>query len=192
MSGQSLVDERVIGRHQVEHAPVFVHDAPEKERCLLLECLSQVVVEVCELLRVRLHVPEIAQVEPLAGEIGDDRVRLGVGEHPPHLLLEDCWRVEPPPAREIQELIVGNAAPDEERQSRRELEIRYLVDRLGRRAGRIGFDVKSKLRTCQNPLKCRSNASLEVAFGSARPIEPEQALEVRVGDVPAIPAPREC
>ena len=46
--GQPLVDERVVGRQQIEHVVVLAHDAVEEQLGLALKRLPQVVVEVRE------------------------------------------------------------------------------------------------------------------------------------------------
>ena len=86
--------------------------------------LAQVVVEVGELERVGLLVPQVAQVQPLAGEVLDERVRLRIGQHAPHLLLEHRRLLQLAPRRRVEQLVVRNAAPQEERQPRRQLEVR--------------------------------------------------------------------
>jgi hypothetical protein len=69
---QPLVDERVVGVHQVEHAAVLAHDALEKELGLALEGLSKVVVEIGEQLGVRHLAFEVAQMQPLSREIAHE------------------------------------------------------------------------------------------------------------------------
>ena len=66
---EPLVDERVVGVHQVEHAAVLAHDAAEEQLGLALEGLAQVVVEVGEDEQVRIPVAQLAQEQPLAGEV---------------------------------------------------------------------------------------------------------------------------
>ncbi len=83
---EPLVQERVVGRHQVEDVAIFADDAREEERGLALEGLAEVVVEVGKLLRVRLHVLQVAEIQPLAGEVGGQRVGLRIGQHAPDLL----------------------------------------------------------------------------------------------------------
>ena len=56
------------------------------------ERLAQIVVEV---FRVGLHVRQLAQVEPLAGEVRDQRVGLRIGQHAPHLPFEHCRIAQP-------------------------------------------------------------------------------------------------
>ena len=46
MLGEALVDERVVGRQQIEHAAVLAHDALEQQLGFARERLPQVVVEL--------------------------------------------------------------------------------------------------------------------------------------------------
>ena len=89
MLGQPLVQERVIGVQQVDHAAILADDALEEQLRLPLEGLAQVVVEVEQHFRTRLMHGHIADEQPLAGEVLDERLRARVREHPPHLLLQD-------------------------------------------------------------------------------------------------------
>ena len=94
--------------------------------------LAQVVVEVREDVRVGLEASQVAQVQPLAGEVAAQGARALVLEHAPDLLFEHGRILQLAGRRDRQQLIVGNAAPDEERQPRRELEI---ADAIGSRRG---------------------------------------------------------
>ena len=46
MPGEPFIDERVVGRHQVEDVAVLANDALEEQLCLATECQTQVVVEI--------------------------------------------------------------------------------------------------------------------------------------------------
>ena len=67
--GEPLVEERVVRLEQVEHAAVLAQDALEEQLRLLAERLPQVVVEVGEQPQVRRDRFEVAQVQPLPGEV---------------------------------------------------------------------------------------------------------------------------
>ncbi len=62
--------------------------------------------------RVRLLQGDIAEKEPLSGEIGDQRFRSRIGEHPPHLFLEDVGILQRSIDRRAQQFVIRNAAPD--------------------------------------------------------------------------------
>ena len=95
MLRQPLVDEGVVGVEQIEHRTVFPQDALEQQFRFALECLTQVVVEIGEEPVVRSGVLQVAEIEPLAGEVGDERAGLRVGKHPSRLLFEHCRFVQP-------------------------------------------------------------------------------------------------
>ena len=100
---QPLVDERVVGGQQIEHAAVLAHDALEKQLGLAPERLPQVVVEVRKDSEFGHDAAEIAQLQPLAGEIADERLRPRIGQHAPHLLRQHlaAGRAVPPAAGSI-------------------------------------------------------------------------------------------
>ena len=118
MSCQPLVQEREVGVEQVEHAAILADHRREEQLGFARHRLPQTLVEIGKQAIVGvLDRDEVAQVEPLPGEILDQCVGPRIGEHPLHLGLEDPGSLELPAARQIEQLIVGNAAPEEERQS---------------------------------------------------------------------------
>ena len=72
---ETVVDERVVGRQKIEQVAVLAHDAREQHLGLGAEGLPQIVVEAREVLDGAALGLQVAQVEPLAGEVLDERVR---------------------------------------------------------------------------------------------------------------------
>src|SRR5690606_430597 len=98
-------------------------DAVDEELELLLEHVARIVepARVRELAAVRHDLVELRDVEPLEREILDERHRAVVREHPADLPREDLGVAELRRVRELEQLLVRQAAPEEERQARREL-----------------------------------------------------------------------
>ena len=71
---EALVDEGVIGSQQVEHVAVAADDALEEQIRFSSKRLAEVVIEVGEDFRIRRHGPDVTQLQPLSGEVGDQRV----------------------------------------------------------------------------------------------------------------------
>src|SRR5690606_27984835 len=123
---------------------------------------------------------ESANAEPLEREIGDQRLRLRVGEHAPNLLRVDFGVTEPALLHQPQQLLIGPAAPEEERQSPGELE---LVDRIhgsgleppGRTAG---LSAVEKLRAHEYGHEPLLYPRLEPARFTSGTVEGEQRLEI--------------
>ena len=88
---EPFVDERVIGREQVQDAAVLVNDAAEEQLDLAPESFAQRAVEVRKQVHDGLAGLHAANVQPLPREVFDERLRALVGNHPLDLLL-----VEPP------------------------------------------------------------------------------------------------
>src|SRR5262249_31612410 len=88
---EPLVEIRVVGLDQIEHALVLANDARQQQLSLLPHRLAQVVVKILEQAHVGNERIQIAEMQPLPAEIGDERPRSLIGKHPPHLLLEDFW-----------------------------------------------------------------------------------------------------
>ena len=134
---EPLVDERVVGIEQIEREPVLADDAREEQLGFPAERLAHVVVEVREQQQVRRDLVQIAQLQPLAGERVHQRVGARIGDHAPHLRLEHARRAQPAGDRQVQQLVVRDAAPEEERQPARQLEIGDAMRRAGGQAARV-------------------------------------------------------
>ena len=89
---------------------------------------------------------ELAQEQPLPGDVVHQRLSARIGQHPARLLLEHRGIGEPAGAGQLQQLIVRNAAPEEEGKSRRQLEIADPVHRASRQVGRLVFEAEDELR----------------------------------------------
>ncbi len=72
-----------------------------------------------------------------------------VRQHPAHLLFEDGRLLQPALRRKRDELVVGNAAPEKERQPRRQLEVADAVCRAG--YGTCGVASPRETRTSGSP-----------------------------------------
>ena len=88
---QLFVQERVVGRQQIDDAAILSQLTVEEQLDFLHERGSQVVVKPWKLLvRVRREQPDIANLQPLAEEIPDERrPRARIGQHAADLLLEN-------------------------------------------------------------------------------------------------------
>ena len=190
---QPLVDERVVGREQIERrcgSRAGCCRGTARSRAASRRAASRRsrgTDEVVGLLRV-----DVAQEQPLLGEVRDQRSRSRVGQHPAHL------RVRAPPARAavpatatFEQLVVGNAAPEEERQARRQLEVADADTTVAGGAGRLALDAEQELRADQQPLERALDAGVEAGFGAALVIERQQVLDVGLCRRPPIGAPRQ-
>ena len=76
MLRQPFVDERVIGVQQFERAAVVAQDVAEQHFRLAPEAFADVVVEVREHQQVGRDLRlQVAELQPLAGEVADESVR---------------------------------------------------------------------------------------------------------------------
>ena len=122
----------------------------------------------------------------------DQRLRTRVGEHPLHLLLEHGRLVQRLLLRHVQELVIRDAAPQEERQARRQLEIGDAIRRIRRRALRLTLEAEQELRAHEDAANRQLEARLEAALRPRRRgIEPSGDLRSSSVDRPSIGAPRE-
>ncbi len=107
----AFVDERVVGVQELEHAAILAQHAREEELRLAPQALAQRVVEVRKNTLHRDHGVEVAQVQPLAREVGDERIGARIGDHAPHLALELRGLAQRAALGGAQQLVVGDAAP---------------------------------------------------------------------------------
>ena len=191
VAGEPLVDERVVGREQVEDAPVLAQHAVEEQLRLAAERLAEPFAEVGENVLVRLHGGGVPQRQPLAGEVAREGVRARIGEHPRHLRVECRLLAQLSPLGEVEKLVVRDTAPEEERQARRQLEVADAVVGVRRRARRVPLDAEEELRADQQPADRHLDAGVEAAAVAAALVEVDQTVHVLTVDRPAERAPRE-
>ena len=116
MPRQSLVQERVVGTQQIEKAAILAQHAFEEELCLSGKRGPEVFIEIRKRRRVGQHRLDIAQIQPLADEIGYERLGAGIRQHAHDLPLQHGAIFQPAALGQIEKLVVGNAAPEEKRQ----------------------------------------------------------------------------
>ena len=88
MPGQPLVGKRVIGSQEFQRRPVLAEDVLKDQLGFAAHVGRELRVEFGKRSRIGRGQFQIAQPEPLAGEILDKRRILGVAEHPPHLGMQ--------------------------------------------------------------------------------------------------------
>ena len=187
VAGQPLVDERVVRGQQLHDAAVLADDAVHEQLGLPPEALAQLVVEVGEVARRRDVAAQVAQHQPLAGEVVHERPRPRVVQHAPDLALEHHAAGAAGRARPRSAAVVRHRAPEEERQPRRQLEVRHRRRGLGGGQRRLGPE--EELRVGQDQPQAVLDARSKPTPCPARGVLLENRREVVVGDRPAIGAP---
>src|SRR5262249_46229441 len=124
---QPFVDEAVVCGEEVEDTPVFPQDALEEELGFATEITPEIFPEIREQELVGRRTLQRPQLQPLTSEVVRQAFGPRVGQHPLNLMLEDAGLAKGALDSRVQQLLVGNAAPEEERQARRELQVAHLV-----------------------------------------------------------------
>ena len=88
---QPLVDEGVVGAEQLARRAVLAQDAGDEQLGLAPKRAPQVLVEIGEQLAVRQDVRHVAEVQPLTGEVLDERFSLRIGKHALNLFRQGRW-----------------------------------------------------------------------------------------------------
>src|SRR4029077_8928658 len=96
--------------------------------------------------RVRADRLQVSQPQPLSGEVAREVERAPIGEHSARLLPELLRATELACNRRGEQFIVGDAAPQEERQAGCQLEIADPVDTAGGDVLGFAFDAEQELR----------------------------------------------
>src|SRR4051812_41063019 len=182
MLGEALVQERIVGVQQFHYAAVFAQDVLEEEFGLLLETLAQAFVKLREDIGVGLLLGKIADVEPLAGEIGDQGIRARIVKKAPDLLIEHGRVLQFALFREVQKLIVGDGAPKEEREPRGQVQIANAVDSAGSGARGILFDAEEEIGRDEQRAESLLDSEIKIALFAAAAVEGEQGAKIGVGD----------
>ena len=189
---EPLVDEGVVGVEQIQHAAVLVQGAGQEQRGLLPERLDQVVVEVGERYRVAGHVLQVAQVQPLDGEVVDERPRARLGQHAPDLRLQHRRGGQRALLGRIEQRLVRDAAPEEERQARGDLHVAQAVRLSGGGTGGVAFHAQEEIGVDEHPLQRELDTGVEAAAVLPAAVEEaEQRVQVVRRHRPAVGAPRQ-
>ncbi len=134
--GQALVHEGVVRAQELDDAAILLQLALEEERRFLQERVAKVLVEIGEEIGIRRDVADVLQHQPLPGEVLDERLRARIGEHAPDLLLQHRSILQLAALRGRQQLIIGNAAPEKERQPARQFDVGQAVQTVRRQRPR--------------------------------------------------------
>ena len=110
--------------------------------------------------------------------------RLGalVGEHAEHLRLERPGLGQLPRLREPHELLVRGERPEEEGESRGEVEVRDPVRRPGLDPGGRLLQPEDEVRARQDGLQRRAHPDLEAALGRTVRVEAHERVAVLGGE----------
>jgi len=131
--GQPVVQETVVGIHQIGDGPVLAHHRAQEQLGLGGEGFAQRGIELRIRLGIGCGLVQLAQVQPLHGEIVDQRVRPRIGQQALHFTIQHLGLVQLVLRRQVQQPVIRDRAPQEEGQPRREIEIIDAIDlpRLG-------------------------------------------------------------
>ena len=133
---------------------------------------------------MRRNLVELAQLQPLAGEVLDEALRAVVGEHPLDLCREHGGLVQLAGRGYGEQLVVGDAAPEEEREPRGELEVAERVDAAGRDVGGLALEPIEEVRIDEQPRQRVLDAgSRSRRLPPALAVELEQQLNLGAGSV---------
>src|SRR5262245_52160769 len=179
---QPLVEKGVFRSEQLDRTSILANDTAEEQLGLTLERDTQGIVESSDIRVAGPDVLEISEQQPLGSEVLRQHLGSRIREHSLDLTPQHQRIPELSLECSIQQLVIWNAAPQEERQTRRHLHIiqlirRRLVSRRTwnnfrrsvRRGGRIGFNAEQEQRIDEQPAQGELDSNIEAAPGRTRP-----------------------
>ena len=177
MLGKALIQERIVGTEQIENTAVLAENAGDEELGFFAEGGAQVLVEAAEDVGIGLQIFERPQVEPLAGEVLDQRVGVRRGEHARRLGLDYrgftqvCFK----------QFVIGNRTPQEEGKARRHFRGAEAVGTARCSIAGFAFDAEEEIRRDQHGFEGGLNAGVEVSILASLFIEPHERPGVGFG-----------
>ncbi len=124
MPREPFVDKRIVGAQEIDDAAILADRAADEQLRFTLEGLQQAEVVVGIPILIDDHFLDAAQIQPLRGEIVDERIaRARIAQHPPHLTRERRRIRQLPALRQREQPIIRDTAPDEEREARRNFDV---------------------------------------------------------------------
>src|SRR5262249_16779599 len=163
---------------QIERAAVLADDAFKEQLSFAPHRATKTFIEIRKQGDIGRDRRQVAEVQPLCGEVVDEGLRPRILQEPPHLALEHLGSSQFPAAGEIQELIVRNAAPQKEREPRCQLQVTDTIDTLLRRGlPGIALEAEQEFRMHEQPAEGHFNAKLE-SVGTPFVIERQQDSQV--------------
>src|SRR6267378_547757 len=191
MPREAFIDECVVGIQQIQNAPVLPEHAGEEQFGFLLHGLTQIFIEIRKFRGVGQNRLEIAQVKPLTGKVLHQSVRARIRKQPPNLLFKNGGIFQFALLGCIEERVIGNAAPQEKRQTRSELNVTDAVYRARSDLRRVAFDAEEEAWTDQYSPKRHFDSGLKTSVFAPGLVQIEQRTQIRIRDGPAIGAARE-
>ena len=185
---EPFVQEGEVSAQQVEHAAVFAQKSFEVQLGLAAKGLAEVVVELGKEPEVGREGFEIAQVQPLPGEVAGEVFGALVAEHPAHLFLQHPGLVKVATFRSGEQFVIGNAAPEKEREPRGQRQITEAIRCSRCDTDGIAFDAEKEFRADEHRAQRGFDARLESVLGLGAAIELHRLLEIGAGHRTAIGA----
>ena len=192
MTGQSLVEESVVGVQKIDQAAVILQYRTEEELRFATHGLSQRFVKVGKPVRVGLSALQIPQLQPLPGKIFHQGLGPGIPEHPLNLLSQDSRIVEFGSLGQAEQLVVGQAAPEEVGKTRGELIGPQGVGRACRVGLRIEFKSEEEMGRHQDSLQSHLDSAFQgLPLPLSRDCQPPQSVDLLLGRRPAVGSQRQ-
>jgi hypothetical protein len=175
---EPLVHERVVRGVELHQAAILAHQVVEEHDRLGTHHVREVVVEVRIEVRIRLHLVDVLQTQPHRRKALAERLGLRILQHAAHLAIEHGRVVEPSLGGDGQQFLVGHRAPQEERETRREVDVRDAIDAVGAHRFGHALEAEDEMRARENGFNRRAHATFEAFFICGFRIELHEAVDL--------------
>ena len=177
MPREPLVHEGVVGGDEVKDAAILADDAVEEELGFADERFGERAVPVRVEQPVGPDLVDVLQPQPLRRKSRRQRLRSRVGQHALDLPVVDRRIAQRAVAGGLEQFLIRQGRPEEERQARGEVEIGQTIELVGRRRGLLDTEHEAGVR--EDPLDAEPDSLIEIAAVVARlRVEPEEVVEV--------------
>src|SRR5579864_1461559 len=183
---EPFIQERVVGSQQVNDATVFFDDAVEEQLGLALEALTQLVVPIRVEDAVGRSRRQISQIKQLISEVLHQSIRLRVGQHAPDLPFQHRRSVKLVLARNGNQFVIRNAAPEQEGQAGSQFEIGNAIGPARGYVFRLPLGPHQKLRAGQNSPQCKFDSVLKSSLPTSLLVKALNPFLIHWSDGPPV------
>ena len=192
MFRQAFIQEGIVRFDKRTHAAILAQHAVKEQFRFLAKSLPQVVVKIPKQIAARIDRFHIAQPQPLPREIGRQVHRTSVRQHPSRLLLQLARLAQLAPNRHLQQFIIGDTTPQEERQARRQFQIADPINPTRRNFLWVALHPEQKLRVGEYRSQRHRNAGVEIAVRTTSLVEGQRRFHFLLRHRSSIGTAHQC
>ncbi len=178
---EALVHERVVGAVQIERACIATHQVIKERDGFSAHRIRDTIIKIRKKVRVRVHLADVLQAQPLGGKPFAERLGARVSQHLPRDLIQTRRRGQQTLAGRGQQCLVRRRAPQEEGQARRQLVVANAVGLARLHAVGLPLEAEDEVWAREQRLKRGAHAAFEATRDAADVVELHHRVHFAVG-----------